>query len=143
MINKIVYRPSTYGLLFIHDKLFGLRPRVHHLSHQTWAGLCVLYPQWQVVCPTVSHYLTNPLYPVSQQRVPCNHEGPVNGGFHTSSLATSEDPSSSEVHTFFCNSGYEMFGVSKATCLQSGFLNVPRIPVCAGGCWCSVFLWFN
>ena len=43
MIDVIVYKPSAYGLVFRHDKTLGLRPRVYHLSHQTWAGLCVLY----------------------------------------------------------------------------------------------------
>ena len=38
MINVIVYKPSPYyGLVFIHDKPIGLRPRVYHVSHQTWA----------------------------------------------------------------------------------------------------------
>ena len=35
MIDDIVYKPSPYALVFIHDKLLGLRPRVYHLSHQT------------------------------------------------------------------------------------------------------------
>ena len=43
MVDVIVYKPSPYGLVFMHDKPLGLRPRVYHLSHQTWVGLCVLY----------------------------------------------------------------------------------------------------
>ena len=43
MVDVIVYKPSPYGLVFIHDKSLGLRPQVYHLSHQTCAGLCVLY----------------------------------------------------------------------------------------------------
>ena len=35
LFNVIVYKPSPYGLVFIHDKLLGLRPRVYHLSHET------------------------------------------------------------------------------------------------------------
>ena len=42
MIDVIVYKPYPYGLVFIHDTLLGLRPRVYHLSHKTWTGLCVL-----------------------------------------------------------------------------------------------------
>ena len=43
MIDVILYKPSPYGLVFIHDKYLGLGPRVYHILHQTWAGLCVLY----------------------------------------------------------------------------------------------------
>ena len=43
MVDVIVYKFSPYGLVFIHDKLLGLRPRVYHLSHQTWTGFCVVY----------------------------------------------------------------------------------------------------
>ena len=43
MIYVIVYKPSHYGLVFIGDNLLGLRPRVYHLSHEAWAGLCALY----------------------------------------------------------------------------------------------------
>ena len=42
MMDVVVYKPSPYSLVFIHDKLLGLRARVYHLSHETWAGLCVL-----------------------------------------------------------------------------------------------------
>ena len=45
MFDVIVYKPSPYGLVFIHDKPLGLRPRVYQLSHQTWADLCVLLCQ--------------------------------------------------------------------------------------------------
>ena len=35
MIDVIVYKPSPYGLVFIHDKLLGLRPRVYyHIKHK-------------------------------------------------------------------------------------------------------------
>ena len=43
MVDVIVYKPSPYGLVLIHDKSLRLSHRVYHLSHQTWAGLCVLY----------------------------------------------------------------------------------------------------
>ena len=43
MVEVIVYKPSPCRLVFIHDKPQELRPRVYHLSHQTCAGLCVLY----------------------------------------------------------------------------------------------------
>ena len=43
MVDVKVYNPSPHGLVFIHDNPLGLRPRDYHLSHQTWAGLCVLY----------------------------------------------------------------------------------------------------
>ena len=30
-----MYKPSPYGLVFIHDKLLGLSPRVyHHMKHE-------------------------------------------------------------------------------------------------------------
>ena len=35
MVDVIVYKPSPYGIVFIHDKLHGLCPRVYHLSHRT------------------------------------------------------------------------------------------------------------
>ena len=38
MVDVIVYKPSPYGLVFIHDKPLRLRPQVYHISHQTWAG---------------------------------------------------------------------------------------------------------
>ena len=31
IIDVIVYKPSPYGLVFIHDKPLGLRPQVYHL----------------------------------------------------------------------------------------------------------------
>ena len=43
MVDVIVYKHEPVGRGFIHDKLLGLRPRIYHLSQQTWAGLCVLY----------------------------------------------------------------------------------------------------
>ena len=36
-----MYKHEPYGLVFIHDNPLGLRPRVYHLSHQTFAGLYV------------------------------------------------------------------------------------------------------
>ena len=42
MIDMIMYKPSPYGLVFLHDKPLGLRTQVYRLSHQTWAGLCLL-----------------------------------------------------------------------------------------------------
>ena len=41
MIDMEVYKPSPYGLVFIHAKLLGLHPPAYHLWHQSWAGLCV------------------------------------------------------------------------------------------------------
>ena len=41
MVDVIVHKPSPYGLVFLHDKPLGQRPRVYHLSHQTGAGLYI------------------------------------------------------------------------------------------------------
>ena len=35
MVDVIVYKPLPYGLVFIHDKPLGLRPRVYHPSDHT------------------------------------------------------------------------------------------------------------
>ena len=35
IITRLLSANRSYGLVFIHDKLLGLRPRVYHLSQQT------------------------------------------------------------------------------------------------------------
>ena len=43
MVDVIVYKPPPYGIVLIHDKPLGLRPRVYIIYHIKYARVYVSY----------------------------------------------------------------------------------------------------